>query len=108
MNKDQVAQVLTEIATLLELKGENPFKSRAYANAARAIESLGEPLETVFAPGSEARLKGIGDSLHEKICELVATGKLAYYEELKSSVPAGPAGDVEHSRSWPREGQGAA
>jgi len=89
MNKDQVAQVLTEIATLLELKGENPFKSRAYANAARAIEGLGEPLETVFAPESEARLKGIGDSLHKKICELVATGKLAYYEELKNSVPAG-------------------
>jgi len=89
MNKDQVAQVLTEIATLLELKGENPFKSRAYANAARAIEGLGEPLETVFAPESEARLKGIGDSLHKKICELLATGKLAYYEELKNSVPAG-------------------
>ena len=62
MNKDQVAQVLTEIATLLELKGENPFKSRAYADAARAIESLGEPLETVFAPQSEARIKGIGDT----------------------------------------------
>ena len=89
MNKDQVAQVLTEIATLLELKGENPFKSRAYANAARAIESLGEPLETVFAPQSEARIKGIGESLHEKICELLATGKLAYYEELKNSVPPG-------------------
>jgi len=89
MNKDQVAQVLTEIATLLELKGENPFKSRAYANAARAIESLGQPLESVFAPQSEARLKGIGDSLHEKICELLATGKLAYYEELKNSVPPG-------------------
>jgi len=89
MNKDQVAQVLTEIATLLDLKGENPFKSRAYANAARAIEALAEPLETIFAPKSEARIKGIGDSLHEKICELLATGKLAYYDELKSSVPPG-------------------
>jgi DNA polymerase (family 10) len=89
MNKDQVAEVLTEIATLLELKGENPFKSRAYANAARAIETLGEPLETVFAPQTEARIKGIGESLHQKICELLATGKLAYHEELKSSVPPG-------------------
>jgi DNA polymerase (family 10) len=87
--KEQVAQVLTEIATLLDLKGENPFKSRAYANAARAIEALAEPLETVFAPNSEARIKGIGESLHEKICELLATGKLAYYEELKNSVPPG-------------------
>jgi DNA polymerase (family 10) len=89
MNKEQVAQVLTEIATLLDLKGENPFKSRAYANAARAIEALDEPLEKVFAPNSEARIKGIGESLHEKICELLATGKLAYYEELKNSVPPG-------------------
>ena len=54
MNKDQVAQVLTEIATLLELKGENPFKSRAYANAARAIETLGQPLER-FSPRNRRR-----------------------------------------------------
>ncbi|HET6465388.1 MAG TPA: histidinol-phosphatase, partial [Nitrospiria bacterium] len=80
MTKQEVSEILEEIGTLLELKGENPFKSRAYANAARAIESLGQPLETVFAPQSEASIKGIGDSLHEKICELVATGKLAYYE----------------------------
>src|SRR5208282_2328911 len=89
MNKEQVAQILSETATLLDLKGENPFKSRAYANAARAIETLNQPLEKVFAPGSEAQIKGIGDSLHEKICELLATGKLAYHEELKSSLPAG-------------------
>jgi DNA polymerase (family 10) len=89
MNKEQVAQILTEIATLLELKGENPFKSRAYVNAARAIETLHEPMETVFAPNSEAKIKGIGESLHEKICELVATGKLAYYDELKNSLPPG-------------------
>ena len=106
MNKDQVAQVLTEIATLLELKGENPFKSRAYANAARAIESLGQPLETVFAPQSEARIKGIGESIHEKICELLATGKLAYYDELKNSIPPGLLLMLAHSRPWPQKGQG--
>jgi DNA polymerase (family 10) len=89
MNKEQVAQILTEIATLLELKGENPFKSRAYQNAARTIESLGQPLETVFAPESEANIKGIGEGIHKKICELLATGKLAYYEELKNSIPPG-------------------
>jgi len=89
MNKEQVAQILTEIATLLELKGENPFKSRAYVNAARTIESLAIPLETAFASGSEARIKGIGEGLHKKICELVTTGKLAYYDELKASMPPG-------------------
>jgi DNA polymerase (family 10) len=89
MTKDQVAEVLTEMATLLELKGENPFKSRAYVNAARAIEAVTEPLEKIFCPESETRLKGIGDSIHEKVCELVHTGRLAYYEDLKKSIPEG-------------------
>jgi len=89
MTKDKIAETLTDIATLLELKGENPFKSRAYVNAARAIEIATEPLETIFCPDSKARLKGIGDSIHEKICEMIHTGKLTYYEELKSSIPPG-------------------
>ena len=89
MTKDQVADILTEIATLLELKGENPFKSRAYVNAARALENSTVPLETIFAPDSTESIKGIGDGLHKKICELLETGKLAYYDELKASIPPG-------------------
>ena len=49
MDKDKVAEVLVEIGTLLELKGENPFKTRAYQNAARTLESLGEPLAKIVA-----------------------------------------------------------
>ena len=45
MDKQQVAEILVEIGTLLELQGENPFKTRAYLNAARTLESLNEPLE---------------------------------------------------------------
>ena len=89
MTKDQIADILTDIATLLELKGENPFKSRAYVNAARSLEASTEPLEQLFAPDSTARLKGIGDKIHDKIVELLQTGRLAYYEELKASIPAG-------------------
>jgi DNA polymerase (family X) len=89
MTKDKIAEILTEIATLLELKGENPFKSRAYSNAARALETATEPLETIFSPDSKTRIKGIGESIHEKICEMLQTGKLAYYDELKSSIPPG-------------------
>ena len=89
MTKEQIAEILTDIATLLELKGENPFKSRAYVNAARSLEASTEPLERIFAPDSESRLKGIGESIQEKISTLLQTGKLAYYEELKSSIPAG-------------------
>jgi DNA polymerase (family 10) len=89
MNKDQVAEVLVGIATLLELKGENPFKSRAYENAARAIEALSEPLEKVVAEERLGDIKGIGEGIQKKITELVATGKLAYYEELKTATPSG-------------------
>src|SRR5436309_2058068 len=89
MDKDQVAVILNEIAVLLELKGENPFKSRAYVNAARALESLSEPLDKLVSENRLADVKGIGEALLKKITELVTTGRLAYYEELKAATPPG-------------------
>lgn len=89
MDKDQVAEVLISIGTLLELKGENPFKTRAYLNAARAVESAGEPLAKLVAEDRLADIAGIGEGIRKKIVELVTTGKLPYYEELKASVPPG-------------------
>jgi DNA polymerase (family 10) len=89
MNKDQVAEILSDIAVLLELKGENPFKSRAYVNGARALEGLSEPLDKVIAENRLGDIQGIGEALQKKITELVTTGKLAYYEELKAATPPG-------------------
>lgn len=89
MDKDRVAEILNEIGILLELKGENPFKTRAYANAARALEALSEPLEKVIAENRLGEIKGIGEALQKKIIDLVTTGKLAYYEDLKASIPPG-------------------
>jgi DNA polymerase (family X) len=89
MDKDKVAEVLVGIGTLLELKGENPFKTRAYLNAARTLESLSEPLTKLVAEGRLGEIKGIGEALEKKITELVQTGKLAYYDELKASIPPG-------------------
>ena len=89
MDKESVAGILVEIGTLLELKGENPFKTRAYVNAARTLESLTEPLSMIVAENRLAEIKGIGDALQQKITELVTTGKLKYYDELKASVPPG-------------------
>src|SRR6266576_1633888 len=89
MDKDQVAGILTEIGILLELKGENPFKTRAYANAARTLESLTEPLDRLIAENRLAEIKGIGEGIQKKITELVTTGKLAYHQDLKASVPPG-------------------
>ena len=88
VNKDQVAETLNEIAMLLELKGENPFKSRAYSNAARSVQALNIPLEKAFAEDAEP-VKGVGESIHEKIVEMIKTDKLVYYEELKASIPPG-------------------
>src|SRR5580765_5188794 len=89
MDKDQVAEILVQIGTLLELKGENPFKTRAYLNAARAIETTSEPLAKIISENRLGEIKGIGDALQKKITELVTTGKLPYYDDLKASVPAG-------------------
>jgi DNA polymerase (family 10) len=89
MNKDQIVDTLTRIATLLDLKGENPFKSRAYTNAARALEGLSEPLDKLVSESRLAEVKGIGESIQKKIVELLTSGKCAYYEELKAATPPG-------------------
>ncbi len=90
MTKNEIAEVLAEIATLMELKGENPFKIRAYSGGARAIEALeNEDFEKLVAEGKIDTLKGIGEALASKITELHSTGKLAFFETLKASVEPG-------------------
>lgn len=89
MDKGQIAEILLEIGTLLELKGEVVFKTRAYTNAARALEGLNEPLEKILAENRLGEIKGIGEALEKKITELATTGRLAYYEDLKASVAPG-------------------
>jgi DNA polymerase (family 10) len=89
MDKKQVAAILEEIATLLEFKGENPFKTRAYNNAARALEGLTEDLAELVASRRLREIKGIGDAISEKITELVTTGRLKYYDDLRAGFPAG-------------------
>ena len=103
MDKDKVAEILVEIGTLLELKGENPFKTRAYANAARTLEGLREPLATLVAEKRLGEIKGIGEALEQKITELVETGKLKYYDELKASIPPGLIEMLEISGLGPKK-----
>jgi DNA polymerase (family X) len=88
MTKSQIAQVLEEIATLLELKDENPFKIRAYANAARSLETFGGNLSDLQDEEALAKIPGIGKAIAAKIKELAATGKLKYLEELRAEFPA--------------------
>jgi DNA polymerase (family 10) len=103
MDKSKIAEILVEIGLLLELKGENPFKTRAYGNAARAIENLEEPLEKLIAEERLTEVKGIGDAIGKKIQELVETGKLKYFEELKASIPPGLAEMLEIPGVGPRK-----
>jgi len=88
MTKEAIAGVLEQIATLLELKGENPFKIRAYANAARAIETFGGNISNLQDEEALAKIPGIGKSIADKIKELAATGSLKYLEELRGEFPA--------------------
>jgi DNA polymerase (family X) len=87
MDNDRVAEILEEIGILLELKGENPFKCRAYANGARALERVTEPLAKIIAENRLGEINGLGEALQKKICELVTTGRLKYYEELRACFP---------------------
>jgi DNA polymerase (family 10) len=103
MDKDKVAEILVEIGVLLELKGENPFKTRAYANAARTLEGLSEPLATLVAEKRLGEVKGIGEALEQKITELVETGKLKYYDELKASISPGLIAMLEISGLGPKK-----
>lgn len=89
MTKNEIADILSDIAVLLELKGENPFKTRAYQTGARALESLEEDLGTIIAESRLQEIKGVGEALAKKIIELHTTGKLKFYEELKASIPPG-------------------
>lgn len=90
MTKNEIADVLSEIATLLELKGENPFKVRAYQTGARALEAIEESeLTALIAKDELQSVKGIGEALGQKITELRQTGRLEFFEKLKASVEPG-------------------
>ncbi len=89
MDKKEVAAILDDIAMLLELQGENPFRCNAYAKAARAIAQLERNLADVIADDQLDQVPGIGETLRDKVIALVTTGQLAFYEELKAKVPPG-------------------
>lgn len=87
IDKKQAARHLEEIATLLELSGENPFKARSYTTVARRIEQLDEDLDTLVREKRLREIKGVGEALEQKIEELVTTGELGYLNELRAKFP---------------------
>ncbi len=89
MDKHRVAAVLEEIAVLLELTGANPFRSRAFANAARSLEALEEDLDAIVRGGRLGEISGIGKGIARDVTDLVTTGRLSVHEELRATVPVG-------------------
>jgi len=87
MNRKEVAAILEEIALLLELSGENPFKARAYINVARQILQSEADIALLVKEKRLRELKGVGEALEQKITELVTTGQLKYHQELRSKFP---------------------
>ncbi len=89
MDNPGYARFFAEIADLLEIRGENPFRIRAYRNAARTLETLAEPVDELASRGEQAlvALPGIGRDLARKIRELARTGRLEFLERLKAEIP---------------------
>jgi DNA polymerase (family X) len=89
MDKKSVAQVLEQIAAFLELKGENPFRIRAFRTAAKALVAFPGDLKQSLKDGSLAGAKGIGPGTLQIVRELVSTGRASMLEELRSQIPSG-------------------
>jgi DNA polymerase (family 10) len=88
MDRREIAQVLDDMAVIFELTDENPFKIRAYQNAARVVEGMSD-LEERIASGSLTEVPGIGKNLADHITELYKTGKIKEHERLRKSIPPG-------------------
>ncbi len=89
MDKKDIIDLLERIGTMLEIKGENPFKVRAYYSGARTLQTMEEDLGGVIAAGRLGDIPGIGKALTEKIETLHTTGELEFYDKLVASVPSG-------------------
>ncbi len=89
MQTERIAQIIDEMGTLLEVRGENPFRCRAYHNVAQALKGLPADLSGMIADGSLAAVPGVGETMFSKIVQLATTGHLPAYEKLRHETPPG-------------------
>src|SRR5271168_4489426 len=92
MDNSSIARILNETADLLEISGENPFRTRSYRRAAETLSSLSQPVETLVAAGDDKALleiPGIGQGMVANFKELHASGKLALHQELLKKYGSG-------------------
>jgi DNA polymerase (family 10) len=88
MRNAEIARLFAEIADMLEVQGDSPFRVGAYREAARQIAALREPIEDIAAGQGLEQIPGVGKAIAAKIAEYLATGRLGYYERLREQVPA--------------------
>jgi DNA polymerase (family 10) len=85
----ELSQIFEQIAKILKIKGENPFKIRAYEKITLVLENLPIDIETIYHQGGLNNIPGVGAGIAKKIEEFLTTGKLEYYEKLKETIPTG-------------------
>ena len=89
MTNAEISAIFADIAAMLRLKKENIFKIRAYEKVARSIVELKEPVSKLVAENRLQEIPGAGEAITKKLTEIVTTGKLAFYEKLKSEQAEG-------------------
>ena len=99
----EIAKVFDDIANILKIKDENKFKIRAYERVAIAIENLPMEVETLYRAGQLNEIPGVGAAIAQKIEELIETGKLEYYENIKKDIPSGVLELLQVSEVGPRK-----
>ena len=96
LENGEIAELLDRLADLMEIEGANPFRVRAYRNAARTVRDLPHSLAALVAEGQDlAELRSIGRDLAEKLAGIVETGRFPALEDARARVPACPAELVE-------------
>ena len=89
MKNLELSRMFEQIARILKIKGENPFKIRAYEKITLVLENLPIDIETIYQQGGLNNIPGVGEGIAKKIEEFLTTGKLEYYEKLKETIPDG-------------------
>ena len=90
MENAEIAKIFYEIADLLEVKGDNPFRVRSYRNAALVVEGYPESFRALHERGEKLEgIPGVGVSIRDKIIEMLTSGKCAFHDEILKELPAG-------------------
>ena len=99
----EIANIFDNIASILKIRNENRFKVRAYERVAATIENFPMEVETIYRAGQLDEIPGVGEAIAKKIEELIETGKLEYYENMKKSIPSGVLELLKVSDVGPRK-----